>query len=257
NASLVVIGGRCNPSMVTVFIDGYYQEPMAVSKLFGLRGIQHTPLGQRNARISQHYKASLTATFNIFPNAKYAIIVEEDLDVSPDFFSYFSQTVRLLDEDPTLYCISAWNDQGYEHTSADPALLYRVETMPGLGWILKKSLYKNELEPNWPTPEKMWDWDMWMRLPDIRKGRECIIPDVSRTYHFGASGLNMNSYFQDVYFKKRSFNTSPGVRLTDVDSLKQSSYEKRVRDLLTLAAVVDHSKSPCESNFIPETKYHS
>jgi len=77
-----------NPSMVTVFIDGYYQEPMAVSKLFGLRGIQHTPLGQRNARISQHYKASLTATFNIFPNAKYAIIVEEDLDVSPDFFRY-------------------------------------------------------------------------------------------------------------------------------------------------------------------------
>jgi len=93
-----------------------------------------------------------------------------------------------------------------------------------------------------------------MRLPDIRKGRECIIPDVSRTYHFGASGLNMNSYFQDVYFKKRSFNTSPGVRLTDVDSLKQNSYEKKVRDLLGVATVVDHSKSPCEYNFIPDTK---
>jgi hypothetical protein len=54
-----------------------------------------------------------------------------------------------------LYCISAWNDQGYEHTSADPSLLYRVETMPGLGWILKRSLYKEELEPRWPTPEKV------------------------------------------------------------------------------------------------------
>lgn len=40
----------------------------------------------RNARIAQHYKASLTATFNIFPAAHYAIILEEDLDVSPDFF---------------------------------------------------------------------------------------------------------------------------------------------------------------------------
>lgn len=40
----------------------------------------------RNARITQHYKASLTATFNIFPAARYAIILEEDLDVSPDFF---------------------------------------------------------------------------------------------------------------------------------------------------------------------------
>ena len=27
--------------------------------------------------------------------------------------------------------------------------------MPGLGWVLKKSLYKDELEPKWPTPEKV------------------------------------------------------------------------------------------------------
>ena len=53
--------------MITVFIDGFYEEPLAVAKLFGLRGIQHTPIGLKNARISQHYKASLTATFNIYP----------------------------------------------------------------------------------------------------------------------------------------------------------------------------------------------
>ena len=77
------------------------------------------------------------------------------MDVSPDFFSYFSQLIPILDEDASLYCVSAWNDQGYEHTSNDPAKLYRVETMPGLGWILKRSLYKDELEPKWPTPEKV------------------------------------------------------------------------------------------------------
>jgi hypothetical protein len=54
-----------------------------------------------------------------------------------------------------IYCISAWNDQGYEHTSDDPGLLYRVETMPGLGWLLKRSLYKDELESKWPTPDKV------------------------------------------------------------------------------------------------------
>ena len=48
--------------------------------------------------------------------------------------SYFSQTVPLLEEDDSIYCISAWNDQGYEHSCQDPTLLYRVETMPGLGW---------------------------------------------------------------------------------------------------------------------------
>jgi hypothetical protein len=69
--------------------------------------------------------------------------------------SYFSQTRHLLEEDSSLYCVSAWNDQGYEHSSRDPSLLYRVETMPGLGWMLKRSLYKQELEPHWPSPEKV------------------------------------------------------------------------------------------------------
>lgn len=58
---------------------------------------------------------------------------------------------------------------------------------------------------------------MWMRLPDIRHGRECVVPDVSRTYHFGSSGINMNSYFQDVYFKKHAFNTIPEVQLDNIE----------------------------------------
>jgi len=34
--------------------------------------------------------------------------------------------------------------------------------MPGLGWMLKRSLYKQELEPHWPdiylvkTPAELW-----------------------------------------------------------------------------------------------------
>jgi len=62
----------------------------------------------------QHYKASLTTTFNLYPNANYMIILEEDLDVSPDFFNYFQQLLPLMDEDDSLYCISAWNDQVYK-----------------------------------------------------------------------------------------------------------------------------------------------
>lgn len=45
--------------------------------------------------------------------------------------------------------------QGYENSCQDPALLYRVETMPGLGWLLRRKLYKDELESKWPTPEKV------------------------------------------------------------------------------------------------------
>ncbi|KAH9517958.1 Protein O-linked-mannose beta-1,2-N-acetylglucosaminyltransferase 1 [Dermatophagoides farinae] len=244
----------CNPSMITIYIDGYYEEPLEVAKLFGLRGIQHTPIGHANSRITQHYKASLTATFNLYPDAQYAIILEEDLDVSLDFFEYFAQTMHLLDQDDTLFCISAWNDQAYEHTSSDTSLLYRVETMPGLGWMLTRKLYKNELEPRWPTPDKSYDWDMWMRLSDIRRGRECIVPDVSRTYHFGSSGLNMNSYFQEMYFKKHAFNTNPSVLLKNVDLLKVENYERLINRLIRMAIIIDHRKGPCDSNFLKTTQ---
>lgn len=53
--------------LMIVDLSIYSQEPLMVTKLFGLRGIQHTPLGVKNARICQHYKASLTATFNLYP----------------------------------------------------------------------------------------------------------------------------------------------------------------------------------------------
>jgi len=32
--------------------------------------------------------------------------------VSPDFFEYFEATHALLQEDSTLFCVSAWNDNG-------------------------------------------------------------------------------------------------------------------------------------------------
>ena len=121
-------------NMITVFIDRPYNETISVAELFGLKFIINEIGCSHNCRIQQHYKKSLSKTFDDFPNAKAAIILEEDLEVSDDFFDYLSQTFPLLESDPSLYCISAWNDQGYKHSVHDPSLLYRVETMPGLGW---------------------------------------------------------------------------------------------------------------------------
>jgi beta-1,2-N-acetylglucosaminyltransferase len=222
-----------NSSLTSVYIDGYYQEPADVAALFGVSSYHHEPLSQKNGRIAQHYKYSLTKSFSKHPKTEFIVILEEDLEVAPDFFMYFSQTKHLLQEDPSLYCISAWNDQGYDHSCQDPAMLYRIETMPGLGWLLSRKLFKEELEPQWPAPDKLWDWDMWMRTDFIRKGRECVIPDISRTYHFGATGLNMNPYFQTVYFKKHTLNHISNVVLRNVDRLKKDNYEEDVEKLMS------------------------
>ena len=59
-----------NASLVTVFVDGFFQEPVDVAALFGIRAVQHEPQSQKNGRISQHYKASLSQTFDLYPVSK-------------------------------------------------------------------------------------------------------------------------------------------------------------------------------------------
>ena len=99
--------------------------------------------------------------------------------------------------------------------------------------MLKRRLYKNEIESKWPAPDIQWDWDIWMRMESNRKGRECIIPDVSRTFHFGSRGLNINPYFQVVHFSNRLLNTVPNVKF-NVEQMKKDNYEKEVERLLRL-----------------------
>lgn len=247
-----------DPSMVTIFIDGFYDEPALVGQLFNIRTIQQRPTAHRGARISHHYKTSLTKTFQLFPDAEFALIFEEDLDIAEDALVYFNQTLQLLRDDPSLLCVSAWNDQGYEHTARDNRLLYRIETMPGLGWMLKRALYKQELEPNWPSPERPHDWDMWIRMDSVRRGRECIIPDVSRTFHFGSTGTNINSYFQKQYFSKHAFNLSPlksPQRFADLQAMSHDAYERLIETQILGAQVVGLEADEYSAHGVNVTDY--
>ncbi|XP_031560683.1 protein O-linked-mannose beta-1,2-N-acetylglucosaminyltransferase 1-like isoform X2 [Actinia tenebrosa] len=243
-------------SMVTVYIDGLvYHQSVAVAELFGLKVVQHEPVSRLNGRIAQHYKRSLSTSFDNNPEAQYLIILEEDLEISVDILSFFQQLLPVLEKDESLFCISAWNDQGYDHAANDPSMLYRIETMPGLGWVLSRKIYKGELEKKWPGPQHLFDWDMWTRMDQQIKGRECIIPDISRTYHFGAKGLNVGPGFQIDYFQKHAFNKKANVKL-NADLMFKESYEKEIHRLISAATLLDHKKTPCSDlkNFVPNTK---
>ncbi|CAD5234207.1 unnamed protein product [Bursaphelenchus xylophilus] len=165
------------------------------------------PENQRRYRtyfyIARHYKLGLDYVFNE-RNYDSVIIVEDDLDISPDFFSYFSGTRWLLDDDPTLYCISAWNDNGKAQLIDMEAhdLLYRSDFFPGLGWMMTNNLWK-ELGPNWPAGF----WDDWIRDPARRKDRQCIRPEISRTAmtDFGKKGASEGLFFNH-YLKKIILN---------------------------------------------------
>ncbi|KAL8506481.1 hypothetical protein ACS0TY_017391 [Phlomoides rotata] len=58
-----------------------------------------------------HYKWALD---QLFYKHKFSrvIILEDDMEISPDFFDYFAAGAALLDRDKSIMAISSWNDNG-------------------------------------------------------------------------------------------------------------------------------------------------
>ncbi|EDW74257.1 uncharacterized protein Dwil_GK21834 [Drosophila willistoni] len=146
-------------------------------------------------KIARHYGWALNTTFQV--GFEFVIIVEDDLNVAPDFFEYFLGTHKLLKQDSSLWCVSAWNDNGKAAVvdASRPELLYRTDFFPGLGWMLTRDLW-SELSVKWPKSF----WDDWIRHPQQRKERSCIRPEISRTRTFGKIGVS-NGLFFDKYLK--------------------------------------------------------
>jgi hypothetical protein len=120
---------------------------------------------------------------------------------SPDFVAYFKQTAVLLERDPSLWCVSTWNDNGMAKIAKDPKRLFRTSYFPGLGWMLRRELWE-EIGPHWPKEH----WDHWMRLNTTSRGRECVIPEVNRNYNIGEVGANMKRDVYAKYLKHMSLN---------------------------------------------------
>ena len=156
------------------------------------------------ARIATHYKWSLSKAFELRPDAPCIIIIEDDLLFSPDFYRYFEYNAALLEEDPSLMAISSWNDNGFKGKVNDKYMIQRTEYFPGLGWLLTRKLYKDELEEKWPSSH----WDHWLRSASTHKGREIAYPQVPRTFHNGILGTFMdinthNKYFRDIDYNRK------------------------------------------------------
>ena len=77
------------------------------------------------------------------PGRVTSTLVQDDMKLAPDFFSFFNATAPLLDRDPSLFCVSSWNDHGQAQFVRDPARLVRSDFFPGLGWMLTRAVWQD------------------------------------------------------------------------------------------------------------------
>lgn len=192
------------------------------------------------SKISEHFNFALREAFDI-KRFEFAIFLETDLKVAPDFLWYFRSTAWLLEEDPSLFCVSAWNDNGFNELVSDERRLFRTDYFPGLGWMIQKDTWL-QIQGKWPR----WPstgWDHWFRRGAGLRPRECVAPEVSRTFHFDEAGTNVKKKSALAKMLKRMATSKlPPGQLGDVSYLLRHEYEPRLKELLSSAELVEKGK---------------
>eukprot|EP01034_Spumella_vulgaris_P036539 gene36539-45059_t len=215
-----------------------------------IQNVDHLRSRDGGSRIAMHYKFSLSAAFDRYPEAPALIVVEDDLLFSPDFYEYFRAVAPILDEDATTFVISAWSDNGFKGQVKDNYALRRTDYFPGMGWMLTRRLYKSELEAQWPRDH----WDEWMSSSVINKNREIVFPQIPRSFYNGTKRAFMSSrwYFRDIAYNTDAavnwaVDSSSGTLVADRAQaapiyLQADSavYEYRVEQLIQRCKHIDH-----------------
>ena len=142
-------------------------------------------------KLARHFGAAFADAFD--DETRRVIVLEEDLEVAPDFFDFFAAVAPALDGDATLLAASAWNDNGVRgrvDVALDASAVVRSDFFGGLGWMITAKIWA-ELAPKWPEAY----WDDWLREPAQRKNRQILRPAVCRTFHVASrTGTSNNQY---------------------------------------------------------------
>ncbi|CAD6185316.1 unnamed protein product [Caenorhabditis auriculariae] len=234
----IIVSQDCDDLSVRDAVQSFGQEVQYLKHLAGEKANITIPNNHRMYtayyRIARHYKLALNEIFKRYTSV---IITEDDLNISEDFFSYFSATRYLLENDPKLWCVSAWNDNGkIGSIDLDAAeKLYRSDFFPGLGWMMTSKLW-NELGPIWPTGF----WDDWMRDPLRRKGRQCIRPEISRTgmSNYGKEGASKGQFFSKHLAKVHLNEKFVDFKDMNLDFLLEENYNRTFLEEVNSASLV-------------------
>nr|XP_027230648.1 protein O-linked-mannose beta-1,2-N-acetylglucosaminyltransferase 1-like [Penaeus vannamei] len=247
-------GGSYTP--ILIIVDGRSQEARDLGRLLNLTVIEHdnhAPTGTP-ARINSIVKFALRTVFERHPYADHAIILEDDLQLAPDFIPlsvanrFFHQASRALRSDPRLLFVNAFNYNSYAHTAHDPRKLYRGHGIPGYGWMTSRKGAGLMLDI-WVGEDQgvaLWDW--WIRK-ELLGERDMLMPEVPRTRHMGAGGVHISGFDQLLFSSQPMTN---GTRtILDVDSALTPTYQEHLQEELDSALVVEIRSHPCEDIPLP------
>ncbi|XP_070192367.1 protein O-linked-mannose beta-1,2-N-acetylglucosaminyltransferase 1-like isoform X3 [Littorina saxatilis] len=212
---------------VIIMWDEKFPEHAELAKLFGFKNAS-LPSSTKYMEQMGH---ALKESVNIFPSADHFIVVEEELLLAPDFLSFLAQCFSTLNSDPTLLAVSSWNFNGFEKTSGNRGIVYRVEEFPGMGFLVKKKAMAalTDSFPQCCTNSRAWHgWKF-----EGEGHFEILMPDVSRVFRQPFHGIGQEEVFMtDLFLRPRTTSLEQPSPLQDLSSLMEREYEMYLNNLI-------------------------
>jgi len=182
------------------------------------------------------------------PPFDFAVIIEDDLVLAPDFVKYFLSMSRVMEVDDTLYCVSAHQDNAFYGTSWTPDNPREIKQLDELGfdfrrgnhfmapgWMTSRHIYTTVVRDRWLDSRGEYSHKQelhlrnghWDRFFDSLVGsRDCIFPEIPRIIHQGADGFTVSQKAQmELYSNLRLANLDPSVtEYGDLSRLTKAGY---------------------------------
>ncbi|EKX48023.1 hypothetical protein GUITHDRAFT_106107 [Guillardia theta CCMP2712] len=210
-------------SSITVYQDGFEASTSQAATSMGVAIKHHVrkELKESAAYIADHYKFVLS---DVFADESVQKVKEKE-NSCPQH-----DLIVVMKKDATVYCVSAYNDNGFETLALDSSQVYRTEWFIGLGWLALREIVTHEWLPHWPETH----WDHWLREDEQRKGRECLFPEPTEAERPAGSHPDGIARI-DIVMLVNGSEVSP-------ESLLLGNYEEMLGNMLAASHVVRNLK---------------
>lgn len=221
-----------NTQMIIVVYDKEYSENADLSSLFHVKAVPVNASAGYNALIM----SALSVGFSVFPSAPAIAIIEEDVRLSPDWLHFLSQTVPVLLADPKLDVVQTFNPNGFEDTSGDGSLVYRIGfQQPLYSYVIKRKVYVEEIKYTAECCTEPGRWEM--------RTSSSLVPDVSRISVAYAS-IGEPKWSDGLFVRPRS--QSHGNYLLGSDFISEETYGKALARHIATAPRIPLKTLDCD-----------
>ena len=183
------------------------------------------------------------------------IVLDHDLEFSPSVLTFFETAAGVLNQDLSLFAVSAWNELGLPHLAGAESRMTRDSYFSGVAWMMHQADWA-ALDGDWPSDDVLREhgWVHWANdraeaagthgglAPDVAlrwsvegwddtKRRDVAIPEVSRVKRSGGGAYDPEEAPLQRYSERVVLATSQpdATAFGDLSYMKEDAYEAALR----------------------------